>query len=146
LEAARYLTVNATVNNEPVRLLVDTGDGVSVLDQSLAKRLKLSSIKWEDPARGSLLRQDVSGNLIGFGGIGSHKAWVATLNSLQIGMKSWTNVSYGVVNLSDWGLSKAGGAGSNVQGFFGNDLLHGQGAVIDFCNLKLWFRPEKEHH
>jgi hypothetical protein len=146
VEAARYLTINANINNEPVRLLVDTGDSVSVLHQSLARRLKLSAIKWEDPAEGSLIREDVSGNLIGFGRIGSHKVWVATLSSLQIGAKSWTNVTYGVVNLNDWGLSKSGGPGDDVQGFFGNDWLHQHGAVIDFCNLKLWFRPEKDHH
>src|SRR5437016_9688201 len=40
-----YLTVDAQINNQPVRLLVDTGAGVSLLDQTEVKRLGLQTVK-----------------------------------------------------------------------------------------------------
>jgi predicted aspartyl protease len=141
LKLEHLLTVDARIEDQPIRLLVDTGDSVSVLDQSQARRFNLTSVKWDDAAQGSLIRQDISGNLLGLGRIGSHRVWLTRLSTFQIGPKSWTNLTYGVANLSDWGLSKPGSPEAHSQGIFGNDLLHGHGAVIDFCNLKLWFRP-----
>jgi len=143
LRAHRLLSVTASVKERPVRLLVDTGDSFSVLDQSLATPLNLSSIKWDEPIDGSLIRQDVSGNLIGFGRIGTHRVWVTILSSFHIGSREWTNIPYGVTDLSDWGFSKLSGEEAQLQGIFGNDWLRRSGAIIDFSNLKLWFRPEK---
>jgi len=65
------------------------------------------------------------------------------LSSLQIGSRVWTNIPYGVTDLNDWGFSKLGGEEAELQGIFGNDLLRMRGAIIDFSNLKLWFRPDK---
>jgi len=143
LEAKRFLSVSANINAQPVRLLVDTGDGLSALDESQAARLHLAPVKWEDPERGSLIRQDVTGNLVGLNQIGSHKVWVTMLNSFQVGSKVSKNISYGVANLKGWGISKPGSSEADLQGILGNDLLRGHGAVIDFCNLKLWLRPQK---
>jgi predicted aspartyl protease len=143
LALKRLLSVNATIKDHSVRLLVDTGDSVSALDLSQVTRLNLASVKWDEPTEGSLIRQDITGNLIGVGRIGTHKVWITMLSTFQIGSRTWKNVPYGVANLSDWGLGKQGSPEADLEGFLGNDVLQRYGSVIDLCNRKLWFRPEK---
>jgi predicted aspartyl protease len=144
LESEHFLAIEAKVKNLPVRLLVDTGASISTLDQSQAARLNLTPVKWEDPAEGSLIRNDVSGTLVGFGKIGTHKIWVTMLSKFEIGPSRWNNISYGVANLKDWKLSKLGAPGDALQGILGADLLESRGgALIDFAGRKLWLRPRK---
>jgi predicted aspartyl protease len=144
LQVEGLISVEAKVEGQPVRLLVDTGDSVSVIDESLASRLKLSSVKNEDPAEGSLIRREVSANLVGFNRIGSHKVWIAMLREMSIGPRRWKNASYGVTNLKAWKLLDPDHPEKGMQGIFGGELLGKRGALIDFCNSKLWLRSDKQ--
>ena len=137
------LTVEARVNDETLRLLVDTGSSFSVLDTALAKRLGLGAVKQDEAAVGSLIPKEWSATFVGVGKIGAHQMKVTTLTRLEVGSLQWTNVHLGVVDLKNWGLAKPGSEGEDVQGLLGRELLSARGALIDYHSGKLWFRPQK---
>lgn len=138
LQGMGLIAIESKINGENVRLLVDTGDSISVLDQQLAARLHLRSVKSDEPANGSLSRPEVKGNLVGFNQIGTHDTRIALLDSFQIGEKEWKNLSYGVTNLKAWKLLDEADPKKGLQGIFGQELLAANGALIDFANRKLW--------
>jgi len=137
------LTVDAKVNDESVKLLVDTGSTFSILDNALAKRLGLAAVKHDAADVGSLIPKEWTANAIGFGKIGAHKMWVTKLKALEVGSLQWTNVHVGVTGLKNWGLAEPGSRSEEVQGVLGREMLRGRGALIDYHSHKLWFRPEK---
>src|SRR5581483_12153992 len=138
-----FIAIQARINDHAVKLVVDTGDGASVLDQGLAERLHLKPVKELQPDVGSLIPQDATGNLIGINKIGMHRAWVALLASFEVGERRWRNMSYGVIDLKAWKLIDEKDPEHGPQGLFGQELLAAKGGLIDFANRKLWFRPEK---
>lgn len=137
------LTVEAKVNDERLKLLVDTGSTFSMLDTGLAKRLGLTAAKHDEASLGSLIKKDLSANVIGVAKIGAHKMWVTTVNALEVGSLQWTNVHFGVTELKSWGLAEPGSRSEDVQGVLGREQLTARGALIDYHSLKLWFRPQK---
>jgi len=137
------LSVAAQVNDQPVTLLVDTGGIFSFLDDTQVKRLGLRTVKQEQPATGTFIRQDASAFAVGVGKIGTHTMRVTTLNSLQLGTLKWNNVYVGVVDLKSWSMAKAGTPHEGVQGLLGFEFLAEHGVVIDVAGRKLWFRPAK---
>lgn len=137
-----FLTLEAIINEQSVVLAVDTGSFASVLDQRLVKPLRLSLVK--EGATGSYIKEDLSAEVIGVGGIGAHKLRVATLKQLKIGPRTWQNVHFGVADLGAWGVGKPGTPGEHVQGWFAAEMLASHGALIDFASGTLWFCPEKK--
>ena len=135
------LTVEAKINGQPVRLIVDTGSPFTELDESQFKSLGLSTVKQSTPPAGSSIPKEVGGRVVGMGRIGAHKLRVTTVKSLQIGAKTWQDIHLGVVNLKAWHPQHPGTGLEDETGFLGRDLLVGQGALIDFASRKLWFRP-----
>src|SRR5258706_8669012 len=67
------LRVECLINGKPVKLLVDTGCNISVLDNSQADRLGLTFMRENRPPKGSLIPQEISGDAVGIGSIGMHK-------------------------------------------------------------------------
>jgi len=137
------LTVDAKVNGEASKLLVDTGSVFSVLDNALAKRLGLTAVKHDEAAVGSLMPKEWSARVVGVGKIGAHKMWVTKLKTLQVGSLQSTNVHLGVVDLKSWHLAEPGGESEEVQGVLGREMLRALGALIDYHSHKLWFRPKE---
>jgi len=136
------LAVEAAANGQPLLLLVDTGATWSVLDDSQVPRLQLKTVQEGNPKLGTLIPEDLSAEIIGFGKIGAHQMRVTTLQTLQIGARIWKDVHVGVANLKAWGISEPGKA-VEIQGLFGAEMLAARGALIDFASEKLWLRPEK---
>ncbi len=100
------LRVECLINGKPVKLLVDTGCNISVLDNSQADRLGLTLVRENGPPKGSLIPEEVSGNAVGIGGIGMHKFHAAKVQSLQLGPEKWDKVNFAIGNLSYWGLTQ----------------------------------------
>jgi len=136
------VTVDAKVNDESVKLLVDTGSVFSVLDSALAKRIGLTAVKHDEAAVGSLMPKEWSARVVGVGKIGAHKMWVTKLKTLQVGSLQSTNVHLGVVDLTSWHLAEPGGESEEVQGVLGREMLRALGALIDYHSHKLWLRPK----
>ena len=143
IEAKYGLTVDAKVNGEASKLLVDTGFTFSSLDSALAKRLGLAAVKHDTAEVGSLIPKEWSTKMIGIGKVGAHKMWVTKLKALEVGSLQWTNVHVGVTDLKNWGLAEPGSRREEVQGILGREFLTARGALIDYHTHKLWFRPEK---
>jgi predicted aspartyl protease len=137
------LTVGAKVNAEMVKLVVDTGSTFNVLDTALAKRLGLTAAKHDEATLGSLMKKEMSTKVVGVGKIGAHKAWFATLKTLEVSSLQWTNVLVGVADLKYWGLAEPGSQSEEVQGVLGCEMLTTRGALIDYHSRLLWFRPQK---
>jgi predicted aspartyl protease len=137
------LTIDAKVNDELLKMIVDTGSDFTVLDSEFAKRLGLSPLKRDDPALGSLIKDDLSAYLVGVGTIGAHKLRVVTLKQLEVGALQWTNVHVGVVDLKKWESADSRTKGRVVQGLLGREILTTRGALIDCHSRKLWFQTTK---
>jgi predicted aspartyl protease len=136
------LTVDAKVNGETLKLLVDTGATFSALDSALAKRLRLAAVKEDEPRVGTLIKREWRANIVGVGKIGAHKMWVATVKTWEVGSLQWTNVHVGVMDLKSWRLAESGTRTEEVRGMLGREMLTARGALIDYHSRKLWFRPE----
>lgn len=134
------LTVEAQAKGQPVRLMIDTGFPFSVLDESQVQRLGLKAVK--QTVTRSLIAEDVSTHVSGLNEIGSHKVWVTTLDTFQIGPRTEKNVHFGVIDLKAWKLPEPDSPQRDIQGIFGAEILTRYGALIDFCSGRLWFRPE----
>jgi hypothetical protein len=136
--------VEASINDLPVRLLVDTGAFASVIDDSQVKRLGLRTVRDDRPAPGSLIQPDLQGRArVGIkGDVVEFK--VSRLKTLQIGEKSWKSFPFAVQDLSTLRMGRPGTKRPDVKGLLGRDILMGYGALIDFGNRKVWFPPEKK--
>jgi predicted aspartyl protease len=137
------LTVEAKANDERLNLLIDTGSTFSILDTELAKRLGLTPVKHDEAWSGSRIKKELSAKVVGVGKIGTHRMWVTTLKTLDVGSLQWTNVHFGVTDLKSWGLAEPGNQTEEVQGVFGREMLTARGALVDYHSRKLWFRPQK---
>jgi predicted aspartyl protease len=139
----RVLSVEAQVNDQPVRLLVDTGATYSVLDEASAQALGLRHLKTKQAPTGSLIPEEVNSGFVGMGNIGRHKMWVTTLAHFQLGSSAWKDLYFGVVNLKAWKLDSHGNGRDAVHGLLGADLLTANHALIDLSTGMLWLLPPK---
>jgi predicted aspartyl protease len=124
------LTFEAKANDQPLRLLVDTGAVYSLLDDGQVKRLGLRP-------RAKPMK------VVGVGKIGSQWLDVARLKSLQLGDLMRSDIDFGVADLRNWGVSEPGREMHDVHGILGADQLMLNGALIDCHRLKLWLQPLK---
>jgi predicted aspartyl protease len=140
------LRVECLINGKPVKLLVDTGCNISVLDNSQADHLGLILMRENGPPKGSLIPQEIRGDAVGIGGIGMHKIHMVKVQSLQIGTGKWEKVNFAIGNLSYWGLTQTADERDSTQGLYGVDELTRHGVLIDYSTGKLWFRNEGWKH
>ncbi len=137
------LTVDATFNDRPMRLVVDTGAVWSVLHEPWAKELGLTALKRDRPDTGTYIHEDYRAYTVGIG-VARQEIRVATVKTLQIGPRKWNDVHFGMVNLKGWGIEQLGRPGREVHGLLGLEMLGARKALIDSSSLKLWFGPETE--
>lgn len=122
------MACKARVNNQPVKLLVDTGAIWSVLDEDEAKRLKLAT-------------RSTGSRIMGVKGIGGTWLQLAELKSFDLGTVQLRNVFFGVAETDRWGITDAKSAMPDVVGLLGSELLVLNGALIDCRGAKLWLNP-----
>jgi predicted aspartyl protease len=121
-------TVEVEINDQKVKLLVDTGSFATVVDISQAGRLGLTH-----------LRRYPGAMMVGVAG--SEELLVSDVKSFRIATQTWKGVQVGVGDLSKWGVGRPGKRDQEFKGLLGVELLDGHFALIDFCNHRLWFRP-----
>jgi len=134
--------IETRINNQDVRLVVDTGAFNSVLDETQISRLSLKTEKVRNPETGTMVAQDIGGRAAGVGEIGVHRTRVSTPISLQIGSHSLTASRFVIVNLKSWGIGVPEN-GATTHGLLGEDLLITNGALINCSGKKIWFRLAK---
>ncbi len=144
MKTDRGFTIEARVNKQPIRLLVDTGAALSTLDESQSQFLGLKPVRAQET--GSLIPEKVNFGIIGFGDISQHKMWVTKLTELQIGHRAWKNLYFGVVPLKAWRIEAFGTGPNAVHGLFGADMLATSHSLIDLASGMLWLGPVKDQH
>ena len=125
--AGLVMTLDARVNGEPVRFLLDTGCVWSSLDKMASDRLRLD--------KGSTFER-----VSGIGRIGATRVSGAKLKSLELGDVKLRNVAIGVEDLSGWGVGVESRSLTNVHGLLGADTRARNGALIDCARHKLWLK------
>jgi len=136
-----HLLVDAQINGQPVPLLVDTGCGISVLDQAEMNRLGLRPVTREKI--GSYIPDDdFNAKVSGVGKIGGHKLHFTKVDMLQIGETQWKGLYMGTTDLSAWKIMDKQGK-KRLHGALGPGTLAPEGVVIDFATRKLWFPKEE---
>jgi hypothetical protein len=125
--AIGHFELQARINGEPVRLLLDTGASHTVLDPLAADRLNLT--RGNSHERG--------------GGVGSTDQEVQTTSILsmrvgevELGERSLYVLDLGHVNQA---LARLGGAA--IDGAVGGDILRPREAIIDYAGSTLYLRP-----
>ncbi len=132
--------VQAKLNGDAKDMLVDTGGDLCVLHETEAKRLELRPIRKERAATGSYIPAEEGGRVVGVGAIGAHRAWIARLESLEIGPRKWSPITIGVANLDKWGIKSGDKESPSIHGLLGINLLAAEGALIDLPASALWLR------
>jgi predicted aspartyl protease len=107
--------INVRINgkDEPLRFVIDTGSGISVISEETAKRLKIRTV-----AKGGLAR--------GLGGDGSFPIVYGFVHSVQIGDVSVRRVPVYI--------RKFHAAGQPVDGYIGLALISKYLATVDYGN------------
>ncbi len=142
--AGRYgTTIDAEMNGQTVKLLVDTGAFATIVDDSQVARLGLKRLKSASPPTGSHIREDVEGRVFGAGEIGREALYASDVKSFRIASQPWKRVQVGVADLVKWGLAKPGTRDQENQGLLGAELLVQHHALIDFSSGRLWLLPER---
>jgi len=126
LNAVGHFELEAEINGQPARLLLDTGASRTVLATPSAARLGLRTAASAERARGV--------------GAGDHATETTVLDELRLGdlrlrgVAAWT-FDFGHVNRA---LEARGSAA--VDGALGGDVLRPAEAVIDYARATLYLR------
>lgn len=125
LTAGFPLSCMAKINDEPIKLVVDTGATWNLLDErwGRSRRLALS---------------DTNVRVVGIGEIGSHPMQVTQLQKFELGELVMKDASFGLTSLDAWGLSEGGKWMPDTHGLLGADTLAENGALIDYPSMTLW--------
>ncbi len=126
---AGHLMVKATVNGVEGMLIIDTGAGGTVIDQSMADTLKLKL---------ELDNIDTTG--AGAGG-GMLQVIPSKDNTVILDKITIENFTLAVMNLEHvTSAYKQIGITELILGVIGFDLLESYKALIDYDNMKLWMK------
>lgn len=125
LTAGFPLACMAKANEEPLKLIVDTGATWNLLDE-----------RWGRIRRLSLTETNV--RVVGIGEIGSHAMQITRLQKFELGDLVLKDVYFGLTNLDAWGLSDRGKWMPDTNGLLGADTLAENGALIDYASMTLW--------
>ncbi|SRR5258706_9521455 len=125
LTAGFPLACVAKANDEPIKLVVDTGATWNLLDE-----------RWGRVRRLSLT--DTNVRIAGIGDIGSHAMQVTRLQKFELGDLTLKDVYFGLTSLDAWGLSDRGKWMPDTNGLLGAETLAENGALIDYASMTLW--------
>lgn len=142
VEHQGLIVASAKVNGQPLRMLVDTGSSVSILDDSQKARLRLNAVRWKEAFTGSRIPEEASALLVGVGDTGTTRLTVAKLETLEFGGRKWNDIHLGVADLAAWGIAEKEEL-ADVEGLVGIELIRRSRALIDFSNGKLWMHREE---
>ena len=122
-----HLELDATVNGNPARMVLDTGAGVTVIDKASAARWALAGESCGDTA--------VAGCVGDIGGVDD-----ATVRTLELAGLELTEVDVKLMDLSqiNAGLEKA--KAQRIDGIIGSDLMMSREAVIEYATHRLHLR------
>ncbi len=132
--ASLLFICNASINGEPVRLLVDTGSVFSVLDEKAAARCRLPRGSKHDLQITGITEKSRNTRL-----------YYSLPDSIQIDKTNFPlhGIYLGVANLSYWDVGARNTPVELADGFLGADLLAANEALIDFRACTLWFESAK---
>ena len=122
-----HLELDATVNGNAARMLVDTGAGVTVIDRARAQHWAVAGEKSGETA--------VAGCTGDIGGVEN-----ATVAALELAGLEITGVDVKIMDLSriNDGLEKH--RAPRIDGIVGSDLMVGREAVIEYATNRLYLR------
>lgn len=127
LHGSGHIIVPAAVNGVPVRMIVDTGAGATIVDAAAAEALGLRGPAAEARATGA-------------GGDGLAMR-IATGNTLAIGDLRERDIALGIMDLGHVTSALARSGAGEVSGVIGADLLVRHGAIIDYRRRLIVFAP-----
>ena len=125
LTAGFPLACMAKANDEPLKLVVDTGASWNLLDERWGRVRKLSL-------------NDTNVRVVGIGEIGSHAMQVTRLQKFELGDLVLKDTCFGLTSLDAWGLSDRGKWMPDTNGLLGADTLAEYSALIDYASMTLW--------
>ena len=123
-----HLELDATVNGNRARMLVDTGAGVTVIDRATAQR-------WAVAGDGQCGETAVAGCVGDIGGVEN-----ATVDALGLADLTLTDVHVKIMDLSQINDGLESQRAQRIDGIVGSDLMVGREAVIEYAANRLHLR------
>ncbi len=122
-----HLELDATVNGNPARMMVDTGAGVTVIDRASAQRWAVGGEHGGDTAFAACV-----GDIGGFEN--------ATLDKLGLADLELTDVDVKIMDLSQINAGLEKSKAQRIDGIIGSDLMVSRAALIDYATHRLHLR------
>ncbi len=122
-----HLELDATVDGNPARMIVDTGAGVTVIDKASAQRWAVAGESCGDTA--------VAGCVGDIGGIDN-----ATVGTLELAGLKLTDVDVKLMDLSQINAGLEKGKAQRIDGIIGSDLMISREAIIEYATHRLHLR------
>ena len=119
-----HLELDAVVNGNPVRMLVDTGAGVTVIDRAAAQRWAITAEQTEQRAWAGCV-----------GDIGTIDN--ATVEALTLADLELRDVDVKIMDLSQINAGLEKNNAQPIDGIVGSDLMVGREAVIEYATNRL---------
>jgi clan AA aspartic protease (TIGR02281 family) len=119
-----HFEIDAHINGEQARLLIDTGASGTVVDRASVERFCLETAESKAKA----------------GGIGTtqHAVEVGVVKSLDLGLMQVNQWRVAVIDLSHVSQSLIAHGGQEIHGVIGGDLMSKKSAIIDYPNAILY--------
>jgi clan AA aspartic protease (TIGR02281 family) len=123
-----HFELDAHINGQPARLLIDTGASRTVIDQASAHDRSLKTTHSEQKG----------------GGIGTsgHSVQLATLQSLEFDGWKIGKLRVAVMDLSHVSDSLISHGGQTIDGVIGGDLMTDRSAIIDYATATIYLLRE----
>jgi len=131
LNAVGHFELEAEINGQPARLLLDTGASRTVLSTPSAARLGLRTTPSAERAHGV--------------GAGDHATETAVLDELRLGALRLREVTTWTFDLGHVNRALEARGGGAIDGALGGDLLRPAEAIIDYARATLYLRDTTEH-
>ena len=127
VNAVGHFELEAEVNGQPARMLLDTGASHTIFATPSAQRLGLQTTPSAERA----------------GGVGSsdHATETTIVDELRIGAVRLRQVTVWTFDLGHVNRALAAQGGAPVDGALGGDVLRPAEAVIDYARATLYLRP-----
>ena len=122
-----HFEVEARVNGQPLRLLLDTGASRTVLDVNAAVQLGLNLEASEQQAGGV--------------GTATQAVQLATAASFDLGSLSLGSRPLAIIDLSHVSQALSGHGGNAIDGAIGGDILRDHDGIIEYTAATLYLRP-----